>query len=249
MKANEKEFPRKLTSLKKALLFSILPENKSGYKHYRDKIEELFIIGYGRFGGNNFILGNENAKPDISISSSPVFATGTNVYKEATVDITIHEEVDEKIEFDISARGGELPEKFTEINKWNYSEWIPGNKGPKDNSYVREIIIVPGKFLLAIAPLRKKMWLYDFGNGVNHLIPISNFYNELMRTRNIRDMKAVRNPNSFFEKIDSYHDQEIITAFFSYNKYMRKFDINYSTTESVHHLKKRKSLLSIFKRG
>jgi hypothetical protein len=249
MKMIENKFPRRLTAIEEKLLFSILPEYKPGYKYYRNKIEELFIIGYGRFGGNNFILGKQNAEPDLTIPSSPVFATGTNVYKEATIDITIHEEDDEQIEFDISARGGEFPGTFTEINKWNYSEWIPGNKDPKDNSYVREIIIVPGKFLLAITPLRKKMWLYDFKNGVNHLIPISNFYNELMRTKNIRDTKSVLKPNSFFENTDSYNDQEIISAFLSYNKYMKKFDIDFTSLESVHHHKERKSLFSIFKRG
>jgi hypothetical protein len=256
MNNDRKIFPRKLSSLQKELLFSILPENKPGYKYYRDRIEQLFIIGEGRFGGNNFILGKESTVPDmptgqagLSISSSPVFASGTNIYREGIIDITIHEEADEEVEFDISPRGGELPANFTLVNKWNYSEWIPGNNDPKDNSSVREIVIIPGKFLLAVAPAGKKIWLHDYKTGVNHLIPISNFYNELMRTKNIRDVKTVLNPNSFFDMLDSYSDREIISAFVSYNKYMKKFDINFTTSETIHHRKKRKSLFQIFKRG
>jgi hypothetical protein len=249
MKENENKFPRKISSIERELMFSILPENKPGYKYYRNKIEELLVIGEGRFGGNNFILGKENTMPDLSIPSSPVFASGTNVYKDGIIDITIHQESDDEIEFDISTRGGEFPSSFSLINKWNYSEWVPGNKDPKDNSYVREIIIMPGRFLLEVAPLRKKIWLHDYKTGVNHLIPISNFYNELMRTKNIRDVKAVLNPNSFFEKLETYTDQEISSAFISYSKYMRKFDINFAPSIPVHQPKGRKGLLRIFKRG
>ena len=128
-------FPRKLTTQERELLFSILPEYKTGYNSYRKKINELMVIGSGRFGGGNFILGKENTKPDLSFPSSPVFATGTNVYTEATIDIAIHEEVDDEIEYDISVMNKDfIPETLTEIRKWNYSEWNPGNNAPNDTS-------------------------------------------------------------------------------------------------------------------
>ena len=89
MNQNENQFPRQLTSTENMFLFSVLPENKIGYKTYRNKINNLVVTGSGRFGGGNFVLGKEGTEPDLSFPSSPVFAIGTNVYKEGTIDITI----------------------------------------------------------------------------------------------------------------------------------------------------------------
>src|SRR4030067_1942274 len=180
---NERTFPRNLTSNENMLLFSVLPENKTGYNAYRNKIKALVVTGFGRFGGGNFILGKENTKPDLSFSSSPVFAIGTNIYKEGTIDIAIHEELDDEIEYDISVlnqshRAGSIPETLTEIKRLNYSEWNPGDTAPNDGSYVREVKIIENEYMLAIAALHKKIWLHEYKSGVNFIIPLSNFYNE-----------------------------------------------------------------------
>ena len=231
------------------LLFSVLPENKNGYNSYRNKINNLVVTGSGRFGGGNFVLGKKGTEPDLSFPSSPVFAIGTNVYKEATIDITIHEELDEEIEFDISARKqSSFPEALTEIKKWNYSEWNPGDKAPNDNSFVREIIISKGEYLLVIAPTHKKIWLHEYKSGINFLIPLTNFYNELMRVSNIKDASIALKPTSFFENIDKFNDNQLMLAFFSYNRYLRKFDIqNIVPAESTP--AKRKKIFSIFSKG
>ena len=249
MNQNAKQFPRQLTSIESMLLFSILPPNKIGYNSYRNKINNLIVTGSGRFGGGNFVLGKEGTKPDLSLPSSSVFAIGTNVYEEGTVDITIHEELDEEIEFDISARNqNSLPENLTEIKKWNYSEWNPGDKAPNDNSFVREIIILKDEYVLAIAPSHKKIWLHEYKSGINFLIPLTNFYNELMRVSNIKDASVALKPASFFENIDKFNDEQFVLAFFSYNRYLRKFDIqNITQTESTP--LKRKKVFSIFSKG
>jgi len=249
MKQSTKQFPRQLTSIENMLLFSVLPENKSGYNSYRNKINNLVITGSGRFSGGNFVLGKEGTKPDLSFPSSPVFAIGTNVYEEGTIDITIHEELDEEIEFDISARNQDsLPQNFTEIKKWNYSEWNPGDKAPNDNSFVREIIVVKDEYVLTIAPEHKKIWLHEYKSGINLLVPLTNFYNELMRGSNIKDASVALNPASFFENIDKFNDEQLVLAFFSYNRYLRKFDIQHTaSTESTP--VKRKKVFSIFNKG
>ena len=246
---NENRFPRQLTSIENMLLFSVLPQNKIGYKTYRNKINTLVITGSGRFGGGNFVLGKEGTEPDLSFPSSPVFAIGTNVYKEATIDITIHEELDEEIEFDISARNqSSLPEALTEIKKWNYSEWNPGDKAPNDNSFVREITITKDEYILAIAPAHKKIWLHEYKSGINFLIPLTNFYNELMRVSNIKDASIALKPTSFFENIDKFNDEQLMLAFFSYNRYLRKFDIQ-KTLSAGSIPVKRKKIFSIFSKG
>jgi hypothetical protein len=240
-----KQFPRELTSVENMLLFSVLPENKSGYNSYRNKINNLVVTGSGRFGGGNFVLGKKGTEPDLSLPSSPVFAIGTNVYKEAMVDITIHEEIDDEIEYDISASSqNSIPETLTEIKKWNYSEWNPGDKAPDDNSDVREIII-NDDYILAIAPQHKKIWLHEKESGVNFLLPVTNFYNELMRVCNIRDTKIALRPASFFEIHNQFTDDQLILAFFSYNKYLKRVNIDYTLLDKIHH-KKRKSILLVF---
>ena len=245
---NENHFPRQLTSIENMLLFSVLPQNKIGYKTYRDKINTLVITGSGRFGGGNFVLGKKGTEPDLSFPSSPVFAIGTNVYKEATIDITIHEELDEEIEFDISARNqSSLPEALTEIKKWNYSEWNPGYKAPNDNSFVREITITKDEYILAIAPAHKKIWLHEYKSRINFLIPLTNFYNELMRVSNIKDASVALKPSLFFESVDKFYDEQLILAFHSYNRYLKKFNIQNIT--SVESTSAEKKIFSIFSKG
>jgi hypothetical protein len=245
---NGRTFPRNLTSAENMLLFSLLPEDKPGYKAYRTKIKSFLVIGAGRFGGGNFILGKENTTPDLSFPSTPVFAIGTNVYKEGTIDITIHEDADDEIEFDISVLNQEsVPETLTEIKKWNYSEWNPGDKAPNDNSYVREVKIIENKYLLAVAPLHKKIWLHEYTSGVNFLIPVSNFYNELMRICGVRDSKIALNPLSFFNTLNNFSDTELKLAFLSYNKYLKRIYINEPVTLDFPD-RKEKNIFTLFRK-
>jgi|SRR5690554_21438 len=248
---NGRTFPRNLTPIEKMLLFSLLPENKPGYKSYREKINSMFVIGAGRFGNGNFILGNENTKVDLSLPSAPVFASGINIYKEERFDIIIHEETDSEIEYDISSLkevNNYEPDKLNEIKKWNYSEWNPGDKAPGDNSFVKEIEIINSKYLLAIAPSHKKIWLHEYKSGVNYLIPVTNFYNELMRVCAVKDSKVALNPSSFFDTLNNFNDDELKMAFMSYNRYLKRVSID--ETISLKPVKqKRKNLLNIFRKG
>jgi hypothetical protein len=246
----ENIFPGKLTDKEKELLFSVLPENKPGYKIYKERIEELFVIGQGRFGNGNFILGMKDDKPDFSLPSAPVFAIGTIVFDKGVIDITIHEEAENKIEFDIALKENlKIPDKITVIKKWNFSDWIPGQSAPGDNSYVREVIIYPDMYILAIAPSQKKIWLYEKESGVNHILPLSNFFNELIRVLKIKNEEIIKRPAFFFENLNSYKDEQLALAFLGYNKYMHKLKIDYSFFEKPVKIKKQKKLFNLFIRG
>ncbi len=69
-------FPRRLTERERDFLFSVLPGNKKGYKLYREKIDSSFVIGFGRFGDTNLILGKENSMIDLDIPSAPILQVG-----------------------------------------------------------------------------------------------------------------------------------------------------------------------------
>ena len=192
MNSGNTQFPRELTKQEKHLLFSVLPEEKPGYNNYRKKIDSLLVIGYGRFKNNNFILGKEGSVPDLSFASTPVFASGTLMTTEDEIDILVNEEIDIEIEFDISPKKSDkIPEEIIEIDKWNYSEWNPGDKSPHDKKDVREVEISKEKYLLVFAPSHKKIWLHENGSGINHLIPLTNFYNELMGFKRNKDPKLL----------------------------------------------------------
>jgi hypothetical protein len=223
------QFPRELTRQEKVLLFSVLPEEKPGYNLYRKKIDELFVTGYGRFNNNNYILGKKDTVPDLSFSSTPVFAAGTIIISEDEIDILINEVIDNEIEFDLSLKNSnKIPDEIIEQERWSYSDWNPGDKSPHDNKEVREVIISQGKYVIAFAPSHKKIWLHQNVNGVNHLIPSTNYYNELMGFKRNKDPKIALNPKLLFQNLSDYSDDDLINAFVLYNKYMRRFSIDFS---------------------
>lgn len=244
------DFPRQLTANEKKILFTVLPENKSGYKYYRDKIENLLVIGQGRFDRENLLLGKEGNKPDLSVPSNPVFACGTAICKETKFDVLIHEEYDDEIEFDITTSNSfNLEEDFEIVSAWSYSDWKPGQKAPNDGSSVREVPVIPGEYVLAVAPNHKKIWLHDIKTGVNHLIPVSNFYNQLMMVKDIRNSDVALNPGAFFDNIEEYSAEDLVSALITYNKYIRRFKINLDYFAGKREEPVKKGFLSFLKRG
>ena len=119
--ADSKEiFPRKLTELEREWLNAALPENRTGYKIYRDKIDELSVLGYGRFGKGNYILGKPGSVIDLSISSAPIFAVAEILYDKLEVYVSINEELDELIEFDRYIYKSKFASKKYLLNKKKY---------------------------------------------------------------------------------------------------------------------------------
>lgn len=225
-------YPRKLTLIEKELLYVTLPENKPGYKLYRDKINQRFVIGEGRFGEGNYLLGQSGDLPDLSLPSASVFALGTFYLKNnSTIDLIIHEEDEDQIEIEFGENINDNPLLQSDSDTLTseiiqkiktYSDWVPGMKSPYDESDIRLIGIKPQEFILAISVGEKKIWLYEFNSGINHLIPVSNYYNSLMLYRNERNAEKVLNPNLFFNNLGEFNDNELASAFILYNQYMRR---------------------------
>jgi hypothetical protein len=213
------EFPRKPGADELELIYRILPEHKPGYRIYRDLISTYYLIGRGS-SGISFIFSRNKDEEYIPFVTS-VFAAGTFKYNQYLVDLVINEKVDETIEIEIDIKES-IPADFREVI---YSGWVPGNEAPGDNSRVKEINIIENKFVLAIVPGHKKIWLYEYESGVVHFIPSGAYYNNLCILKNIRDPELVFNPKLLFENLANYSDNELISAFYLYNKNQNRFRI------------------------
>ena len=236
---------RKLNKLERNSLFILLPETKPVYNSYRKRVDELYVISKGRFAGSNYILGQPGDKPDFENSSTPVFSIGVVEIDGTKHRLSIHEEAENRIEIEldgidnINAENGLLKE----LKGWSYSDWLPGSKAPNDNSEVREVKIGKDRYILVLAPSHRRLWIHDCETEVNHLIPVTNFFNELLM---IKKIKKPMQSKKIFEQLESFTQQELTSAFINYARYMNKFKVDDLLIREIPAKKKRS--LNIFKR-
>lgn len=238
-------FPKSLTEKEKEYLFYLLPEDKPGYNEYRVLINKMVVLGIGRFGETNKIMGMPGDNIDLNVPSSAVFALGTITEPGKIIDVLIHKISENQIEFDISEK---IDAAISDTGYWSYSNWKPGEKAPGNSTVVREVKI-GNNYLLAISTANKKIWLYDSESGVNNLLPVSNFYSYLMQVKNIRSSKVVLKPDLFFLDQKNYTDVELISAFILYNKYFNRVKIKEDLTTLIQTQKTKKNLFESIKRG
>ncbi len=205
----------------------LLPEDRIGYREYRCALEKLLVIGQGRRGKGNLVLGRAGDEPDLTSPLPSVFAYGVIEAKEGTISILTREEAGAQIEIEIvPMKGDTIPEIITETKRWTYSTWWPGNSCPSCNGSLREVRLgTPApQAVLAICSTDRRIWVYDSMTGVNHLIPITNFYNELMLHKRIREPKIALDTSYLFSHLNAFYDADLALAFSVYNKIRRKVD-------------------------
>ncbi|WP_337865257.1 hypothetical protein [Ignavibacterium sp.] len=241
-----KDYPRKLNDAELNLLLLLLPENKSGYVKYRNLIRQYYILGEGRFGEGNYFLGNVGDEIDLDISSSPILTSGIVTTDKAIFEISINEVQENKIEFSISPYPDEN-EIYKVENVKTLSDWEPGKKSPEGNKV--KLFPVDGlNYILVIVPSEHKIWLYEKSSGINYPIPVSNFYNELLRLKRETRKEYFQNPNKLFEELDSFSEAEIILSFLLYCKYKRRFNFEHLIDKFLIEPQKKKSFFSFFRR-
>jgi hypothetical protein len=153
-----------------------------------------------------------------------------------------------QVEIDIKSINGEMiPDDLNNAIVWTYSNWVPGQKAPHDNSPVREIPIIKKEIILAIAPAHKKVWVYNSQSGINHFIPVTNFYNELMILLSNKDPETALDPGRIFTNLDEFSDEQLINGFIIYNKRWQRVEINTQLLDNKSGEKK-KSFLGLFKK-
>ena len=226
-----REYPRPIQAREREWMDWILPADRPGYLSYRQLIGGMVVIGDGRRGEGEIILGAEDSIPDITGPLAPVFAYGAIEGRAGTVSITIREISDGQISVEIvSNRSEEIPRDLGELRRWTYSKWSPGGRCPQCGEAVREVSMHPveaaaDRLVLALCTADRRVWVFDSSTGVNRLIPVTNYYNELMLHKNIRDPKIALESRRLFSDVSAYTDADLTYAFFTYNKIKTKVHV------------------------
>jgi hypothetical protein len=159
--------------------------------------------------------------------------------------ITVRENVGDQIDVEIvSSHGEEIPDSDEEKRRWTYSTWKPGEPSPSTGEKIREVRIAPA-IVLGIAANERRVLLHDDSTGMVHLIPVTNFYNELMLHKQIRTPEIALNASRLFSDLDWYSEEDLRAAFIAYNKLKRrvKMEIQAAPEKPARFLFRVKSLL------
>jgi len=222
-------FPRTLTPFERAALLWLLPENKPGYNEYRKYLSLWKVVGEGRRGSGNYILAEPGTIADIESPLPQVLAYGMIETDRADVSITLRELLENQLEYEIvNVKGETIPEHFTEKRRWNFSLWTAKQPCPMCGKLPREVTIKRengSDATLAVCVSDKRLWISDVRDGVNHLIPVTNFHNALMLYKNIRDPEKALAADNFFKDLHTFSDADLTAAFVHYNKLRKKIDL------------------------
>ena len=225
--------PRALRDSERSLILSVLPEDRSGYRAYRERIAVMVVIGEGRRGPGNFILGHAGETPDLSGPMAPVIAYGGSETPDGSVTVTVREEFGGQIEVEIVTSHGEPVADRPEGGRhWTYSNWMPGLPAPATGAAVREVMVRPG-LTLAISTGERRVWVHDASTGFVHLLPVTSFYTELMAHLRIRDPRRALAPGLLFADLDQFVDEALRAAFRSVNSIRHRVDVWETINEPV----------------
>ncbi|MBS4027798.1 MAG: hypothetical protein KGZ58_04085 [Ignavibacteriales bacterium] len=225
------EFPRKLFQSEKDFLNWILPEQISVYNSYRKKLDEYFVLAEGRRGRGNLVIGkNENDIADITSPLADVFAYGVIETSIGNIACTIREEIAEQFDIEImNLNRDEVLADFEEARRWTYSNWNVGEVCPQCLKSVRMISMktkANENIVLAICANDKRLWICEEATQRKRTIPVTNFYNELMFHKKIRDAKIALDSKRLFTELNLFTDEDLSFAFQTYNKIHKKVDVS-----------------------
>jgi hypothetical protein len=217
---------RVLRAKERDLLESVLPLDRPGYRELREMIGgTMVVLGEGRRGEGNLILGKEGETPDLGAPLTPVIAYGVVETTQDSYTISVREPQGGQLDVEIVSRHGrEIPDHFEEKRRWSYSEWHPGAPSPATGAPVREISI-DGRTTLALAAGERRLWIHVAATGMVVPIPVTNFYNEIMLVKGIRDPAIALNSSKLFEEPDRFTDDDLRAAFVAYNTTRQRVEI------------------------
>ncbi|MDP2884120.1 MAG: hypothetical protein Q8P51_03765 [Ignavibacteria bacterium] len=223
---HEEIFPRELTELERALLLWVLPIDRSGYAEYRRLVEGWKVVGKGRRGEGNYILAEPGQTLDIESPLPQALAYGFVKSAEGGVTISVRERFGDQLEFEITGPASDIVFQGLEsCHRWTFSEWLPSRTCPACDGPVRKVEMKTGSgrsLILAFCVTDRRLWVYDQQTGINHLMPVMGYYNELMLQKRVQDPKIALNSKRLFTDLDTYGDSALTRAFSSYNRMRTK---------------------------
>lgn len=244
-------YPRELSAVERELLEWVLPEDRPGYRTYRDLLTLWKVISGGRRGEGNYILAAEGTPADKDSPLPQVFAFGAVETTEGEVCITVRERLGDQLEYEIALpEGKRAGHDFREIRRWTFSTWLPKERCPICSEHIREVCMTTQSGwqpVLAICPKDQRLWVYEDSSGVNHPIPVTNIYNELVMQRKVRDPKIALDSKRLFTDLSAYSDAELVKAFAAYNSIRTKIPLEDMILVEEH--KKQSFLKRIFSRA
>jgi hypothetical protein len=245
-------FPRSLSPFESQSLLWVLPPDRPGYHSYRKYILDWQVLAEGRRGPGNYILGDRGIVPDIDSPLPQVFAYGMIEGESENVSVTLREFLEGQLEYEIVNLNGEtIPAGFAERRRWTFSLWFPSDPCPACGTLPREVKIQreAGAYaVLAVCRKDKRIWIFDERDGVNHLIPVTNFHNALMLQKNIRDPEIALAADNLFKFLNDYSDADLAAAFVRYNALRRKVDLGKVVLALPRRESIFKSMLTLFRR-
>lgn len=223
----EERYPRVLSERERDWCMYMLPRERSAYAPIARELDELRVLGSGRWGEGDLVLGRSHQTIDLTAPMEPVAVYGEVEFIDgATLSISIHHPDDEgRIEIHFSGVPSAQYETLAEVRRWAFSHWSPGQPSPGRESAPREISLDgDGVLVLVVDSERRLLWLYDGATGGIMLIPVTNFYNELMLTKGVRDPQIALEHRRLFSDATENSDEELRAAFARYNTTFRKVD-------------------------
>lgn len=226
----EQRYPRPLRARERAWLEWILPADRPGYAAFGEALSGLSVIGEGRRGEGEIVLGPPGAEPDLNPPLGAVYSYGAIETNFGTISVTVREPVDGQLSLEIvSHRAERVPEEFEEARRWTYARWNPGDPCPQCAAPAREVPMRTSgesRLVLALCAADRRLWVHDAASLVNRLIPVTNFYNEIMLHKNIRDPKIALDSRRLFADLGTLTDADLSRAFQTYNALKAKVHID-----------------------
>jgi hypothetical protein len=223
-------YPRPLAARERAWLEWILPADRPGYAAFRAQLEGWQVIGQGRRGEGEVVLGPAGSVPDLGPPLGSVFSYGAIETNFGTISVTVREPVEGQASLEIvSHRADRVPDEFEEARRWTYAGWNPGAPCPQCGSAPREVAMRTGsgeRLVLALCAPDRRLWVHTAASLVNRLIPVTNFYNEIMLHKNIRDPKVALDSRRLFTDLGSFTDGDLARAFETYNALKTKVHVD-----------------------
>jgi hypothetical protein len=228
----------------------VLPDDRPGYRAYRELVEKWLVCARGRRGEGNYILAAPDELIDVASPLPQVIAYGVVETPTTQLAVTVRERLGDQIDFEIvNLRGGETPSVNGVTRRWTYSSWLPSQPCPICAGLLREVEMKTEheyRLVLAVCAKDQRMWVYDTGTGINHPIPVTNYYNELMLQKNIRDPKIALDFKRLFLDLAAYSDYDLARAFITYNNIRTKITIEEQIVVREKHKSILQRLVSLF---